>query len=195
MNERPILRVSTRTGSRSAKTHDSSSTGPSGVSARTVRRRLSSVWGLFGFLHARGDVEANPVPRGPPVRTPRTLPRVLESGQVDALLAALRTWRDRAMAEAMVLGGLRRCEANRRVFIAEGKGGRLVPVSGRFFASVASPGPSRRDTDVTIVDTLNGWAELAEAQADAVAATAVEESGGSLVLRGSSLGTDVRLVA
>jgi hypothetical protein len=125
----------------------------------------------------------------------RTLPRVLESGQVDALLAALRTWRDRAMAEAMVLGGLRRCEANRRVFIAEGKGGRLVPVSGRFFASVASPGPSRRDTDVTIVDTLNGWAELAEAQADAVAATAVEESGGSLVLRGSSLGTDVRLVA
>ena len=44
------------------------------------------------------------------VRTPRTLPRILEPVQVDALLAALRTWRDRAMAEAMVLGGLRRCE-------------------------------------------------------------------------------------
>ncbi len=136
-----------------------------GVSARTVRRRLSSVSGLFGFLHARGDVDANPVPRGLPtrrerqrprqgvplVRTPRTLPRILEPVQVDALLAALRTWRDRAMAEAMVLGGLRRCEvlglrlgdlqvAARRVFIAEGKGGhqRLIPVSGRFFASVAS---------------------------------------------------------
>src|SRR5689334_9323264 len=27
-----------------------------GVSARTVRRRLSSVSGLFGFLQARGDV-------------------------------------------------------------------------------------------------------------------------------------------
>jgi integrase/recombinase XerD len=136
-----------------------------GVSARTVRRRLSSVSGLFAFLHARGDVEANPVPRGLPtrrerqrprqgvplVRTPRTLPRILEPVQVEALLAALRTWRDRAMAEAMVLGGLRRCEvlglrladlqvAARRVFIAEGKGGhqRLIPVSGRFFASVAS---------------------------------------------------------
>jgi integrase/recombinase XerD len=136
-----------------------------GVSARTVRRRLSSVSGLFAFLHARGDVAANPVPRGLPtrrerqrprqgvplVRTPRTLPRILEPGQVDALLAALRTYRDRAMAEAMVLGGLRRCEvlglrltdlqvAARRVFIAEGKGGhqRQIPVSGRFFASVAA---------------------------------------------------------
>jgi integrase len=85
------------------------------------------------------------------VRTPRTLPRILEPVQVQALLAALRTWRDRAMAEAMVLGGLRRCEvlglrwgdlqvAARRVFIAEGKGGhqRLIPLSGRFFTSVAS---------------------------------------------------------
>jgi len=35
-----------------------------GVSLRTVRRRLSSVFGLYGFLHARGDVAANPVPRG-----------------------------------------------------------------------------------------------------------------------------------
>jgi len=32
-----------------------------GVSARTARRRLSSVSGLFGFLHAHGDVDANPV--------------------------------------------------------------------------------------------------------------------------------------
>jgi integrase/recombinase XerD len=138
---------------------------PVGVSARTVRRRLSSLSGLYAFLHARGDVAANPVPRGLPtrrerlrprqgvplVRTARTLPRILEPGQVDALLGALRTHRDRAMVRAMVLGGLRRCEvlglrlgdlrvAERRVFIAEGKGGRqrLVPVSGRFFVSVAS---------------------------------------------------------
>jgi site-specific recombinase XerC len=136
-----------------------------GVSARTVRRRLSSISGLFAFLQARGDVEANPVPRGLPtrrerqrprqgvplVRTPRTLPRILQPVQVDALLAALRTHRDRAMCEAMVLGGLRRCEvlglrledlqvAACRVFIAEGKGGhqRQIPVSGRFFASVAA---------------------------------------------------------
>src|SRR6266581_3648813 len=136
-----------------------------GVSAATVRRRLSIVSGFFAFLQARGDVEANPVPRGLPTRRERTrprqgvplvrvtrkLPRILSPAEVDALTAALRTHRDRAMVAAMVLGGLRRCEvlglrledldvAQRRVFIAEGKGGRqrLIPVSGRFFAAVAA---------------------------------------------------------
>jgi integrase/recombinase XerD len=152
--------------------------GSAGVSARTVRRRLSSVSGLYAFLHARGDVPANPVPRGLPtrrerlrprqgvplVRAPRTLPRILMPAEVDALLAALRTHRDRAM----VLGGLRRCEvlglrlgdlrvAERRVFIAEGKGGhqRLIPISGRFFTSVASyldnERPPDADTDRVFV--------------------------------------------
>jgi len=138
---------------------------PGGVSAATVRRRLSIVSGFFAFLQARGDVAANPVPRGLPtrrvrsrpgqgvplVRAVRRLPRILAPAEVDALMAALRTRRDRAMVAAMVLGGLRRCEvlglrledlrfAERRVFIAEGKGGRqrLVPVSGRFFAAVAA---------------------------------------------------------
>jgi integrase/recombinase XerD len=86
----------------------------------------------------------------PLIRTPRTLPRVLAPSEVDALVRALRTYRDRAMVEAMVLGGLRRCEVlglrledvnagERRLFVAEGKGGRqrVVPVSARFFASLA----------------------------------------------------------
>ncbi len=38
--------------------------GAGGVSARTLRRRLSSVSGLYGFLQARGDVSVNPVPGG-----------------------------------------------------------------------------------------------------------------------------------
>jgi len=138
---------------------------PGGVSAATVRRRLSIVSGFFAFLQAREDVTANPVPRGLPtrrersrpgqgvplVRAVRRLPRVLAPAEVDALTAALRTHRDRAMVAAMVLGGLRRCEvlglrlgdlhvAERRVFVAEGKGGRqrLIPVSARFFAAVAA---------------------------------------------------------
>jgi site-specific recombinase XerD len=87
----------------------------------------------------------------PLVRSPRTLPRILMPGEVDALLAALRTHRDRAMVLAMVLGGLRRCEVlglrlgdlkvgEKRIFIAEGKGGhqRIVPVSARFFTAVAA---------------------------------------------------------
>ncbi len=137
----------------------------SGVSTSTVARRLSMVAGFFAYLQARGDIDANPVPRGLPTRrerlrpgqgvplTRRTrrLPRVLTPEEVDALTGALRTHRDRAMVAAMVLGGLRRCEvlglrledlrvAERRVFIVDGKGGhqRLVPVSSRFFVAVAA---------------------------------------------------------
>ena len=49
--------------------------GPAGVSAATVRRRLSTVSGFFAFLHARGDVQVNPVPRGLPTRRERSRPR------------------------------------------------------------------------------------------------------------------------
>jgi integrase/recombinase XerD len=118
--------------------------GESGLSARTIRRRLSAVSGLYAYLCVRGDVgvTSNPVPRGlatrmsgqrgtrgaPLVRTPRTLSGLLAPAEVDALIEALRTYRDRAMVEAMVLGGLRRCEmlglrlddlkvGQRRVFI------------------------------------------------------------------------------
>lgn len=140
--------------------------GGSGLSTRTVARRLSTLSGFYAYLIARGDagVVTHPVPRGlatrrarrngrgaPLVRTPRLLPRILEPSEVDRLFAALRTRRDRAMVEAMVLGGLRRCEVlglrledvragERRVFVADGKGGhqRMVPVSPRFFASVAA---------------------------------------------------------
>ena len=136
-----------------------------GVSLRTVRRRLSTISGLYAFLTARGDVAANPVPRGLPtrrernrpaqgvplVRAPRTLPTILAPAEVDALTAALRTHRDRAMVAAMLLGGLRRCEVlglrlqdlrpgERRVFVADGKGGhqRYVPIAPSFFLHLAA---------------------------------------------------------
>jgi site-specific recombinase XerD len=137
--------------------------GEAGLSARTVRRRLATLSGLFGYLLACGLVESNPVPRGlttraasgrrqggvPLVRTPRTLPRVLTPSEAAALLSTLRTARDRAMVQAMLMGGLRRCEvlglrlrdiqlADRRLFIVEGKGGhqRIVPISSSFFLAL-----------------------------------------------------------
>lgn len=95
--------------------------GEAGLSARTIRRRLSSLAGLFDYLVATESISKSPVPRGlgtragrrrgvPLIRSPRTLPRVLNPEEVDALVGALRTWRDRAMVQAMLLGGLRRCE-------------------------------------------------------------------------------------
>ena len=154
--------------------------GEPGLAARTIKRRLATIAGLYEYLIVRGDtgVTRNPVPRGlalrrpgqravrgvPLIRAPRTLPRVVSPEDVDALVAALRTRRDRAMVEAMLLGGLRRCEViglrledlrpgDKRVFIAEGKGGhqRIVPLSSRFFISVAAyleaerPHPSSTD--------------------------------------------------
>ena len=140
------------------------SDGESGLSARTIQRRLSSLSSFYSFLVVRGDVDSNPVPRGlstrrardrggrgvPLIRTPRTLPRVAEPAEVDALLEACRRFRDRAMFEAMLFGGLRRCEvlglrlsdldgARRQVFIVEGKGGhqRQIPISARWFATVS----------------------------------------------------------
>ena len=140
--------------------------GESGLSARTIARRLSSLSGLYAYLVARGDtpVLTNPVPRGlmtrrqggtlrsrtaPLVRVPRTLPRILSPGEADRLVAALRTHRDRAMVLAMLLAGLRRCEvlglrfadiqvAGRRLVVTEGKGGhhRVVPAADRFFAAL-----------------------------------------------------------
>ena len=139
--------------------------GESGLAAATIARRLSTVSGFYAYLVARGDagVDVNPVPRGlatrrggsrrattvPLVRVRKRLPEILSPAEVDALFAALRTARDRAMVAAMVFGGLRRCEvlglrlgdvlvADRSLFIAEGKGGhqRVVPISNHFFATV-----------------------------------------------------------
>jgi integrase/recombinase XerD len=140
----------------------------SGLSARTIARRLSSVSGLYAYLVARGDtpVQVNPVPRGlltrrqggskrsrtaPLVRVPRTLPRILAPAEADRLVGALRTHRDRAMVLAMLLAGLRRCEvlglrfadvqvADRRLVVVEGKGGhhRVVPAADRFFSALGA---------------------------------------------------------
>lgn len=141
--------------------------GEAGLSARTIKRRLATIAALYEYLIIRDDagVTRNPVPRGlavrrpgqravrgvPLIRAPRTLPRVIDPDEVDAFTAALRTRRDRAMVEAMLLGGLRRCEVlglrledvrpgEHRLFIAEGKGGhqRLIPVSKRFFVTLAN---------------------------------------------------------
>jgi integrase/recombinase XerD len=166
--------------------------GGAGLAASTIRRRLAAVSSLYGYLVARGDrgVTANPVPRGLPTRLARRagsrgplvpgvrqLPRILEMGEVEALLAALRTERDRAIVLAMVLGGLRRCEVlglrlgdlrlgEWRVFIAEGKGGhqRIVPMSRTFFDVAArylnTERPPDADTDhvfIALKGPTRGW--------------------------------------
>jgi integrase len=85
-----------------------------GVAVSTVARRLSIISGFFACLQARGDIDANPVPRGLPTRRERSrpgqgvpltrrarkLPRILTPPEAGKLAGALRTHRDRAMAAA-----------------------------------------------------------------------------------------------
>jgi site-specific recombinase XerD len=84
------------------------------------------------------------------VRQSRRLPESLPAGEVDAFVASLRTHRDRAMALAMLLGGLRSAEVRgllladadigRRRLRVVGKGGkeRHVPVDRAFFTELAA---------------------------------------------------------
>ena len=101
------------------------SDGESGLSARTIARRLSSVSGFYAYLVARGDtvVRSNPVPRGLSTRDsggrraagaagagPAHAAQDLVAGRGRRADGCAAHHRDRAMVLAMVLGGLRRCE-------------------------------------------------------------------------------------
>ena len=139
----------------------------SGLSTATIKRRLAAVSAFFGYVVLRGDTDHDRQPGAPGDAHP-TEPSSRPTGraagamgcdgcpgsstadEVELLMSSFRTDRDRAMAQAMLLGGLRRCEVlglrledlrvgERQLFIAEGKGGhqRLVPISPTFFATVA----------------------------------------------------------
>ena len=186
--------------------------GESGLSARTIKRRLATISGLYEYLIIRPDnpVTRNPVPRGlsvrrpgqrpvrgvPLIRAPRTLPRVLDPVTVDAFVGALRTQRDRAMIESMLLGGLRRCEVlgmrlgdirpgEQRIFIADGKGGhqRIVPVSSRFFRTLGNyldgerPDPASNDHVFLVLKGRRRGEPLSAAGLDEIVSGARERAG------------------
>ena len=67
---------------------------------------------------------------------------MIDPDEADALLAALRTHRDRAMVQAMLLGGLRRCEVLglRLGDVRPGEG----RTEGRAGQRIGGPGFSRR---------------------------------------------------
>ncbi len=107
-----------------------------GLAAATVNRRLAALSGLFGFRMMRDPAAISPMPKGPAARRvsaaqrdgllghlarpqphsalrarqSRRLPRGLEHAEVNALLASVRTWRDKAIAGLMLFSGLRSAE-------------------------------------------------------------------------------------
>ena len=147
-----------------------------GAAPATMNRRIAAVRGLFEYAVIVGERGDNPVPaarrstglrpkargllghigprRAPTggrlVRQPRRLPESLEPGEVAAFLADLDTHRDRAMALAMLLGGLRASEVRslrlvdvdrgmRRVrVVGKGNKERTVPIDRAFFTELGN---------------------------------------------------------
>jgi site-specific recombinase XerD len=147
-----------------------------GPAPATMNRRIAAVRGLFEFMVQVGARAENPVPvarrasglrekprgllghlgrrhkrtGGRLVREPKRLPESLSPTEVAGFVADLLTHRDRAMALAMLLGGLRAGEVRslrladvdlglRQVRVC-GKGNRerVVPIDGAFFAELAA---------------------------------------------------------
>ena len=147
-----------------------------GAAPATMNRRIAAVRGLFEYALIGGVRDDNPVPaarratglrpkargmlghigpRKPPtggrlVRQAHRLPESLDPAEVAAFVADLETHRDRAMALAMVLGGLRAAEVRclrlcdvdmgLRQLKVVGKGGkeRIVPVDAAFFSELGA---------------------------------------------------------
>ena len=142
----------------------------------TMNRRVAAVRGLFEYALIAGARQDNPVPaarrstglrpkgrgllghigtrRAPTggrlVRQPRRLPESLEPDEVSAFLSDLCTCRDKAMALAMLVGGLRAAEVRslrladvdrgmRRVrVVGKGNKERTVPVDRVFFTELGN---------------------------------------------------------
>lgn len=145
-----------------------------GLSPATVNLRLAAVTGMFRFRSMRDPEMLNPVPKGRwaqrsspteragmlshvsrapkrrsalRLREPNRLPKSLNSGEVEALLGSLRTWRDRAIAGLMVYEGLRSAEV-----LALDVGD--VNIGGRWLHVVGKGNKERRvplDRDVAAV--------------------------------------------
>ncbi|MDQ3461870.1 MAG: tyrosine-type recombinase/integrase [Actinomycetota bacterium] len=149
---------------------------PRGVAPATANRRIAALRGLFEFAVLTGARTDSPVPTarratglrpkrrgllghiatskapsgGRLVREPRRLPESLDAEDVATFVADLETHRDRAMALAMVLGGLRAGEVRgllladvdqggRRVrVVGKGNKERVVPVERAFFSEVTA---------------------------------------------------------
>jgi integrase/recombinase XerD len=127
------------------------------LAASTINHRLAAVTGLFGFRAMREPAAVSPVPKGREarmvsaaerngllghlvrskrrsalrLREPRRLPRALDNTEVTALLASLRSWRDRAIAGLMLLCGLRSAEVLSLEVGDVDVGGRWLLVHGK----------------------------------------------------------------
>jgi integrase/recombinase XerD len=84
----------------------------SGLSGRSIARRVAALRGLYGFLLREGLIDADPSESLRPPKQWRTIPKFLNIEEIDRIIAAVDTsrpvgLRDRAMIELLYASGLR----------------------------------------------------------------------------------------
>ena len=126
----------------------------SGVKARSVNRKLSSLKSYFNFLKRSGKLKVNPTSKVIAPKTEQRLPSVIQEEEIRALLDEIvfeenfKGLRDRLVLETLYLTGMRKAELielkdqdidfNRKLIKVFGKGKkeRLIPVSDTFITLI-----------------------------------------------------------
>jgi integrase/recombinase XerD len=126
----------------------------SGLSGRSIARRLTTLRGLFGFLMREGLIEADPSEHLRSPRQWRAIPKFLNLEEIEQIIGCMesatpRGLRDRAMLELLYAAGLRVSELCRTGMsdlnpelgtlrtIGKGNKQRLVPVGRDAVKAVA----------------------------------------------------------
>jgi integrase/recombinase XerC len=110
-----------------------------GLARATIQRKLSAARSFFRYLERTGRVEVHPATGLRQARGSRPLPACLETGEIEALLAAPDSTtplgrRDRALLEVMYSAGTRAAETvglDRGDLAFDGGGGGVARVRGK----------------------------------------------------------------
>ena len=128
----------------------------SGISARTVNRKISTLRSFYNFLKRKGLISNNPTSRITAPRTGKRLPNYLKEKEVDDLFTTvvfednLEGQRDLLILRLLYECGLRRAELinlkrddiglEKKMVKVMGKGSkeRLIPISGELAINIAA---------------------------------------------------------
>ena len=130
------------------------------LAPRTVRRRLSTISSLLGFLRDRGQLDANPADLLCRPREPRTQAVCFTEADLQRLLAAVTDPTQRAMLLTAAAAGLRRSEilgldvadvdletGYLRVRAGKGQKDRTVPLTAELRGALREHLPRRGESD------------------------------------------------
>ena len=141
-----------------------------GISRVTIQHTVWNLRSFFDFLHLGGLVQRNPARDVSSGKAPRRLPRVLSVEDVERLIAAARSHRDRAVIELLYATGCRVSELRtlrvedvdlvaQSILVRRGKGGkdRLVLYGRKAAAALETHSGGRRSGPIFKLSRAALW--------------------------------------